>query len=179
MTRTRRAGRGRSASRKRDQGGKRARAAWVSLAVVTAAAIGYAAASEPVERPEEMDVQEWSEGRVRVEVQNAGGVTHMARDATGVLRAAGFDVVDFGNYGGSFDPDRASEVIDRVGRTDYAQAVAAALGIDNVLSDPDPNLYVDVSVVLGREWVDPSVPATGAESASSRPIWDPRRWLQR
>ena len=37
----------------------------------------------------------WTDGRVRVEVANGGGVARMARAATGVLREAGFDVVDF------------------------------------------------------------------------------------
>jgi predicted NBD/HSP70 family sugar kinase len=38
-------------------------------------------------------------------------------------------------------------VIDRVGRPDLAEAVANALGIPNVLTQPDPNLFVDVTVV--------------------------------
>jgi len=67
-------------------------------------------------------------------------------------------------------------VIDRVGRTDQAQAVAKALGIDNVLSEPNPNLYVDVTVVLGRAWDpeldDPDIPAPGTLS-----WWDPRGWF--
>jgi hypothetical protein len=99
--------------------------------------------------------------RVRVEVLNAGGVSGMARDVTGRLRNVGFDVVDFGNAA-AFDPGRPSAVIDRVGRLDVAGAVAEALGIDNVLSEPDSNLYVDVSVLVGSEWKHPAVPAAAA-----------------
>ncbi len=124
---------------------------------------------------ENTDVAEvWSEGRVRVEVLNAGGVTGMAKRATDRLRPSGFDVVQFGNAA-SFDPERPSAVIDRVGRTDVAQAVATRLGIDNVLSEPDPNLYVDVTVVLGREWSGPEG-AELPEAARDRPWWDPRGW---
>lgn len=97
----------------------------------------------------------WDDGRVRVEVLNGGGVGGMAVQATDRLRDYGFDVVDIGNAR-PFDRERPSVVIDRVGRADMARAVAEALGIDNVQSDPDPNLYVDVSVVLGAGWTHPT-----------------------
>lgn len=117
----------------------------------------------------------WDGGRVRVDVQNGGGVTGMASAATDILRPVGFDVVKIGNAP-TFDPDRPSVVIDRIGRVDQAQAVAKALGIDNVLSEPDANLYVDVTVVLGREW-NPAV-RTGQSPGVSTPIWwDPRGWF--
>lgn len=117
----------------------------------------------------------WSGERVRVEVYNAGGVSGMAREATGVLREAGFDVVTFGNAR-TFDPERRSEVVDRVGRADMAQAVAATLGIDNVQSEPDPNLYVDVTVVLGQEWSAPTH-ETLAVPEAEQGWWDPRTWF--
>ena len=123
----------------------------------------------------------WEEGRVRVEVLNAGGVSGKARDATFALREAGFDVVDFGNAPGwdPADPVLESTVYDRVGRLDAARAVAARLGIDNVLSDPDPNLYVDVTVVVGRSWAGPNAGSRAGESGPSRPWWDPRGWFGR
>jgi hypothetical protein len=117
------------------------------------------------------------EGRVRVEVLNAGGVSGMAREVTGILREVGFDVVDFGNAS-SFDLERPSAVIDRIGRPDLAQAVANVLGIDNVLSEPNPNLYVDVSVLLGSEWTRPH-PVRDEERRGGRAWWDPRAWLSR
>ncbi|MEX2465738.1 MAG: LytR C-terminal domain-containing protein [Gemmatimonadota bacterium] len=94
--------------------------------------------------------------RVRVEVLNGGGVSGAARSATDLARGAGFDVVYFGNAS-SFDRVE-SEVVDRVGRPEFAAAVAEVLGIDNVRSDPDPDLYVDVSVVLGSGWPLPTEP---------------------
>lgn len=124
-----------------------------------------------------VDPAPWTQGRVRIEVLNGGGVTGMARAATEVLRDAGFDVVSFGNAA-TFDASRPSAVVDRVGRTDMAQAVARALGIDSVQSEPDPNLYVDVSVVLGQEWMAPEA-APAAEAPEPRAPWDPRSWLDR
>ena len=118
------------------------------------------------------------DGRVKVEVLNAGDVRWMARDATGRLRAVGFDVVHFGNAGPS-DAGQPSVVIDRVGRKDVAQAVADALGIDNVHSDLDPNLYVDVSVLLGSEWARPAAAGTADTGTAGRAWWDPRGWLGR
>ena len=122
------------------------------------------------------DAGRWSEGRVRVEVLNVGEVAGMAREATRALRAGGFDVVDFRNAR-RFDPERSSQVIDRVGRTDLARAVAERLGIDNVQSDPNPNLYVDVTVVLGREWTRPGVGSAGEEAGGEMRWWDPRGWF--
>jgi hypothetical protein len=103
------------------------------------------------------------EGRVRVEVLNGGGMAGAARRATDLSRDAGFDVVYFGNAA-SFD-HAESHVVDRVGRPELARAVAEVLGIHNVLSDPDPDLYVDVSVVLGRDWE----PSTGPEANPIEP----------
>ena len=90
-------------------------------------------------------------GRVRVEVLNASGRAGLAREATRILRDRGFDVVSFGNARG-FGPD-TSLVLDRVGRMDAARQVADALGVRRVLARPDSNLYLDATVVLGRDWI--------------------------
>jgi hypothetical protein len=112
-------------------------------------------------------------GRVRVEVLNAGGRTNLAKAATDALREIGFDVVYFGNAD-SFDRD-SSVVLDRVGSIEEARAVADALGIRSVLSEPDSNLFVDVSVVLGGDWTEPPPPPVPV--AVVRPWWDLRRFL--
>ena len=114
------------------------------------------------------------DGRVRIQVLNGGGVTGMARAATQVLRDHGFDVVEIGNASDR-DAERASSVIVRSGSADLGSSVARALGIDNVVSDPDPNLYVDVSVWLGSEWVDPAF-RSEVDERGERAWWDPRRW---
>jgi len=115
------------------------------------------------------------DGRVRVEVLNAGGVSGVARKATAALRSAGFDVVWFGNAS-SFSRVE-SVVVDRVENSNPAQSVAAVLGIRNVRSEPDSNLYLDISVLLGSQWLLP------VDSSQSKEIttlwWDPRGWLQR
>ncbi|HYJ79671.1 MAG TPA: LytR C-terminal domain-containing protein [Longimicrobiaceae bacterium] len=92
-------------------------------------------------------------GRVRVEVLNASGTPGLARRATDVLRDRGFDVVELGNARG-FAPD-SSLVLDRVGRIELARQVADALGVRRVRTLPDADLYLDVTVVLGRDWAAP------------------------
>jgi len=88
--------------------------------------------------------------RVRVEVLNAAGIPGLARTVTDHLRDRGFDVVYFGN-GRGFSPD-TSLVLDRAAHPDAARQVADALGIRRVLSRPDSTLYLDVTVVLGKDW---------------------------
>lgn len=113
--------------------------------------------------------------RIRVEVLNAGGVSGMAREATDVLRSVGFDVVSFGNAG-SFDQVE-SVVVDRVGNPNPAISVASVLGIRNVRSEPDSNLYLDISVLLGSQWLLP-LDSTRYEEPVRVMWWDPRNWLQ-
>lgn len=111
--------------------------------------------------------------RVRVEVLNGGGRTGMARAATGELRETGFDVVYFGN--GS--PRDSSVVFARTDQVEWARLVADELGIRRVVAEPDSNLYLDVTVVLGQEWeprLDPEV-----ESDGSTPWWDVRRFFRK
>ena len=103
--------------------------------------------------------------RVRVEVLNAAGVPGLARAATDRLRDAGFDVVFFGNSR-AFEPD-SSLVLDRAGKEGPAGEVARVLEIPRVASRPDSTLYLDVTVVLGKDW-------TGAAAdTSSRPSLAP------
>jgi len=111
-------------------------------------------------------------GRVRVEVLNGGGRGGMARSATDLLRDGGYDVVFYGNAS-SFEED-SSVVLDRVGDVELARAVADVLGIRRVVSRPDRNLYLDVTVVLGEDW-SPTAPPPETTPA----WWDVRRFLKR
>ena len=115
--------------------------------------------------------------RVRVEVRNAGGVAGVAREVTNLLRDDGFDVVEYGNAD-TFDRD-STVVIDRVGRDDLAEGVANALGIRNVFTEPDSNLFVDVTVLLGRDWAERAAGDDPFGAPSARAPWDPRGWLGR
>jgi hypothetical protein len=103
---------------------------------------------------------------VRVEVLNGSGRAGLARDATQRLRAAGFDVVYFGNAARFDHP--VSHVVDRAGDTLSARTVAHALGIDSVTSQPDPRLLLEVTVVLGRDWPPPEPQATGPRARLQR-----------
>ena len=142
-------------NRRRGGPGKRRSAALVLLAGTLAGFAFFAIRSQDV--PDlELRTLPVPEGRVRVEVLNGGGISGAARRATDLSREAGFDVVYFGNAN-SFD-HAESEVVDRVGRPDLALAVAEVLGILNVRSEPDPDLYVDVSVVLGSDWQQDAEP---------------------
>lgn len=110
--------------------------------------------------------------RIRVEVLNGGGRTGMARAATGDLRDVGFDVVYFGNG----EPRDSSVVLARTDQVEWARRVADALGIRTVVAEPDSNLYLDVTVVLGEEWEPrPSV----EEAPDTVPgWWDIRRFFR-
>ncbi len=112
--------------------------------------------------------------RVRVEVLNGGGRSGMARAATGQLRGDGFDVVFFGN-GQARD---SSVVFARTDQVERARQVADALGIRTVLAEPDSNLYLDVTVVLGQEW-EPRPEVGAATNADSTPWWDVRRFFRK
>lgn len=94
--------------------------------------------------------------RVRVQVLNASSVPGLAARGRSHLRERGFDVVEIGNATG-FAPD-SSLVLDRVGRMELARAVADAAAIPRVYARPDSNLFVDVTVILGRDWAPDSIP---------------------
>jgi hypothetical protein len=102
-------------------------------------------------------------GRVRVEVLNASGVPGLAAKGRTMLRDRGFDVVYVGNASG-FAPD-TSLVLDRVGRMELARAVADEMAIPRVYARPDSNVFVDVTVVLGKDWVDAEEPAEAEAEA--------------
>lgn len=93
-------------------------------------------------------------GRVRVQVLNATPTHGLAREATRVLRDRGFDVVETGNAPRGTPP--LSTVLDRVGNLEQARQAADALGITRVDTRRDPNLLLDVTVVLGSDWKAPA-----------------------
>lgn len=108
----------------------------------------------------------WHDRRIRVEVLNAAGVDALARRATGRLRELGFDVVYYGNAD-QFDVD-SSVAIARLDSIEPARRVADALGVQRVEREPDENLYLDVSVILGKDW---SVPVEEESEIGQLEIW--------
>ncbi|HEX6924428.1 MAG TPA: LytR C-terminal domain-containing protein [Longimicrobiaceae bacterium] len=129
-------------------------AALVGLCVLVLFLVGSMVMGMRGERPPELaGVEvELPERRVRVEVLNAAGIPRLAQRETDRLRDEGFDVVFFGNARG-FHPD-TSLVLDRVGDPAAARAVAAVLGINQVREAPDTSLYLEVTVILGRDWAE-------------------------
>lgn len=99
--------------------------------------------ASPGEEPDE---------RLRVEVLNGAGDPGAAREVAMRLREKGFDVVYFGNAG-TFGHE-VTHVVNRSGRTGAAGRIAEVLGADSVATEIDPELYLDGSVVLGRDWAD-------------------------
>lgn len=90
--------------------------------------------------------------RILVEVLNAGGRTGAARQATRVLRRAGFDVVLYGTAAAASD---TTVVVVRRGEGDAAALLVRALGTGVVRADRDTLLRVDYTVLVGPEWRPP------------------------
>lgn len=93
--------------------------------------------------------------RVRVEVLNATDTKGLARRAMLAMRSAGFDVVFFGN-----SPERSdtTRVLDRSGHPDWAALAARAMGRARVEEKPDTSHFLDLTVLVGRNWTPPLEP---------------------
>ena len=65
-----------------------------------------------------------------------------------------------------------------MGNSEWARRVADELGIRRIRTEPDTNLYLDVTVVLGMEWEPPTVPEMERASDGGR-WWDPRRLFRK
>jgi LCP family protein required for cell wall assembly len=87
--------------------------------------------------------------RALVKVWNGSGRGGLALQATRRLRAAGFDVVEWGNYNLRQTKTR---VLDRSGNIDAAQSVARELAVESVFSDINPKRQTDVEVILGEDY---------------------------
>ena len=103
-------------------------------------------------RPAIQDASASSKSIVQLDVLNGCGVSGTGQKMTSFLRAAGYDVVDMGNYK-TFDVKR-SLVIDRSGNAEIAKKIASDLGIDpaNVIQQISPEYFVTASVVLGKDF---------------------------
>ncbi len=120
-----------------------------------------------------------SRARIRVEVRNGSGVPGAAERVTELLRRRGFDVVDFGNAD-RFDHER-THVLDRIGNPGYARDVAAVLQGVPIESAPDSSLYLDVTVMIGRdleEVMERADPERAEDSGWRRRIQRALDWAQ-
>jgi hypothetical protein len=93
--------------------------------------------------------------RVRVEVLNATDARGLARRAMFVLRDAGFDVVFYGTSSERLD---STTVLDRTGHPDWASLAVRAMGGGRVTAKPDSSRYLDLTVLIGRNWSPPGQP---------------------
>ena len=89
---------------------------------------------------------------VKVNVLNGCGVSGVGTVMTKFCRAAGYDVVEVGNYR-SFDVNE-SMVIDRTGTANEAQRIAAVLGIapKNVVQQFSNDHLVAATIVIGKDY---------------------------
>lgn len=115
------------------------------------------ASGQPILTPAEPDTLAMapSNQRVTVRVLNATGVRGLARRSTFYLRSMGYDVVDFDSERG---PTRdSSEVVVHGRDSTLGLRMQRALGTGHVRSASLDSLrYVDLTVVLGRDWQPPA-----------------------
>jgi hypothetical protein len=93
-----------------------------------------------------------SDSELEVEVLDGAGNMKAALYITKILRSKGYDVVELKkNNDGLIE---RSYVLDRSGDLDVARKLAVSLGIsqDKVFQKIDHNLYLDLSVVLGKDY---------------------------
>jgi hypothetical protein len=96
--------------------------------------------------------------RILVRVVNASGAgdRSVARRAALHLRALGYDVVDF-DWERKGVRDSTSIVV-HTDHPDWGQRLQRALGVGVVSATSDPLRDIDVTVLLGRDWIAPTEP---------------------
>jgi hypothetical protein len=107
-------------------------------------------------KPEEslvvIEQQTKADSLIHLEVMNGCGVTGVADQFTEFLRSKSFDVIQTGNYF-SYDIEKTL-IVDRIGNYKHAKLVAEALGLadDVIISQVNRNYYLDVSVIVGKDF---------------------------
>jgi hypothetical protein len=89
---------------------------------------------------------------LEVEVLDGAGSMKAAQYVTNILRSQGYDVVEMKrNNDGMIE---RTYVVDRSGNLEAARKLATTLGItqDKVFQKIDRNLYLDVTVVVGKDF---------------------------
>ncbi len=99
---------------------------------------------------------------IQISVRNECGAKDVAMDFTNFLRRRGFDVVETTN-GSMFDREFTT-VVNASGNYENALRVAEALGVkkEYVITKLDPQSYVDVEVLIGKDYENLK-PRTGIE----------------
>jgi hypothetical protein len=89
---------------------------------------------------------------LEVEVLDGAGSMRAAQQMTNAIRAQGYDVVEMKKNNGEIE--ERTFLIDRSGNLDAARKLATALGVpqDKVFQKIDRNLYLDITVVMGKDY---------------------------
>ncbi|MGH7656623.1 MAG: LytR C-terminal domain-containing protein [Gemmatimonadales bacterium] len=90
--------------------------------------------------------------RILVEVLNGTDRTGLARDVTRRLRAAGLDVITFGNATAEQRRD-TTRILVRRGDSTAADPVRQVLGLGRTSVVRDTLLRVDITVILGPDYI--------------------------
>lgn len=136
---------------------------WILLALVLSGAGVYAArrymgshifAPAAAAADSSAEIRSPRDTRIKVEVLNATQTRGLARRATAFLRDRGFDVVAVGT---AREQREATLVLDRSNHPEWAEMVARVFGA-TVESRPDSLRYLDITVLIGRDWRPPPLP---------------------
>lgn len=93
--------------------------------------------------------------RVRVEVLNASKVLGAARIGRLLLQHAGLDVVQSGNADSALRGSGPNRILVRLGDTVGVGRIIEVLGGADIVLQADPSRVVDLTVVLGRNFMPP------------------------
>ncbi len=130
------------------------RAAWAVgvVLLVAAAAVGMRRSTT---RAAALVPEAWDSlpRNVDVEVLNGAGVSGVARDGANLLRRALLDVVWFGDADSAFAGKDRNVILVRRRDTTGVGRVRAVIGGADVVDAYDVSRVVDLSVVLGRDFV--------------------------
>ena len=91
------------------------------------------------------------EERIRVEVLNGAGISGLAGRVTDRLRAAGFDVVYYGNASGELDRD-STTILDRAGNQAAIDALSNAIDVERIESAIDTSLYLEATLIVAEDF---------------------------
>ena len=89
---------------------------------------------------------------LEVEVLDGAGSMRAAQYMTNVLRAQGYDVVEMKRN--NSEVEERTFILDRSGNLDAARKLATMLGVsqDKVFQKIDRTRYLDISVVIGKDY---------------------------
>jgi len=89
---------------------------------------------------------------IQIDLLNGCGIDGAAGSWAVYLRSRGYDVVEMRNFR-TYDVEH-SLVVDRTGNLENARRVAHALGVgeQNIIQQISEDYYVDVSVVIGKDY---------------------------